>query len=394
MLQAVLDHLPDVLGRPVEFTVLTTYPKQDAAERTDTGIRLVSATPLQLLVVMFPIALIAALLRLFRINLRQLPMSAAANAIIRSDVVLDLAGISFSDGRGLPILAYNTLMSGVPLLLGAQVVKCSQALGPFDERLNRMAASLILPRIVAVCGRGPETMRHLNSIGLSNATETADLAFLMDVDPDSRSRADRLLVDVPEDFIIVSPSSVVDSYCQQTGIDYPAMLIEFVDRVAGSGTAVVLMPHSYRPDASASRMNDGPLCKQIYDSLADRSTVTLIDSSEDPRTLRAMIDRAEYLVTSRFHAMISALATQTPVLVISWSHKYVEVMAEFNLEHFVLAHDDLNLDQVVSAYSHLRESRESVTTLMRERLDSTRDSARRTLDVVTRLVGQSRGSLG
>ena len=37
------------------------------------------------------------------------------------------------------------------------------------------------------------------------------------------------------------------------------------------------------------------------------------------------------IVTSRFHAMISALVERTPLLVVGWSHKYGEVLAQFGL---------------------------------------------------------------
>jgi colanic acid/amylovoran biosynthesis protein len=41
------------------------------------------------------------------------------------------------------------------------------------------------------------------------------------------------------------------------------------------------------------------------------------------------------VLTSRFHAMISGLSLCIPTLVIGWSHKYIEALAEVNMEKYV-----------------------------------------------------------
>ena len=50
------------------------------------------------------------------------------------------------------------------------------------------------------------------------------------------------------------------------------------------------------------------------------------------------------MLTSRFHAMISALALGVPPVVIGWSHKYAEVLAEFGIERFAVDFADPHAD--------------------------------------------------
>ncbi len=52
----------------------------------------------------------------------------------------------------------------------------------------------------------------------------------------------------------------------------------------------------------------------------------------------------DVLLTSRFHAMIAGLCLAIPTVVVGWSHKYEEVLAEFQLERFAFSFDSEGLD--------------------------------------------------
>jgi polysaccharide pyruvyl transferase WcaK-like protein len=70
--------------------------------------------------------------------------------------------------------------------------------------------------------------------------------------------------------------------------------------------------------------------------------VAFLDEDLLPTELRAVIGAGDALVTSRFHAMISALAETTPPLVIGWSHKYAEILDPFGLGDVAMTYDDLS----------------------------------------------------
>ena len=164
MLQAVIEGLPGVLAgagaaRECRFAVLTTYPQEDRAyaAAVHPGVRVVPYRPWELIFPLLPLALRVAAARALGVPPRfatRFTLHPALREIARADVVVDVAGISFVDGRGLSLVAYNVLMTGIPRLLGARVVKCAQALGPFRTRLNRTAARAVLPRLAAVVARG------------------------------------------------------------------------------------------------------------------------------------------------------------------------------------------------------------------------------------------------
>lgn len=380
MLQAVLDQLPKRVGK-CEFSILTTYPRADSAELPPGKGQLVPATPRQILFPLLPLALLAMFLRTLRLPTRWLALTPAMRAIMGADVVLDLAGISFVDGRGIPILVYNFLMTGIPKLAGARVVKCSQAMGPFKDPINRFAARMVLPRLDGICARGRRTVEHLEDLGITEAVEAADLAFLLEVPQAALDRLDEFLP--PNlDYLAVAPSSVVDACCRSLGIDYASLIVDVIDNQIMGGRSVVLFPHSFKADDAESRMNDGPLCRRIHAALERPDACLLVDQSEPPAVLRALIGRSTALVTSRFHAMISALATRTPVLVVGWSHKYEEVMEEFGLEMHVLRYESLTSPGLQEAMACLEAERETVVKAISTRLSDVMASAGRNLTVV------------
>jgi polysaccharide pyruvyl transferase WcaK-like protein len=349
MLQALLDNLPGIIGE-CRFEVLTTYPNEDLVE-APRGVEVVSCTPLGLALLHFPLALAAAMGARLGLPREWFCRTAALEAIRGADVVLDVAGISFVDGRGIATLGYNVLMTSTPILLGKPVVKMAQALGPFESPLNRFCASTILPRLEAICARGRSTETHLRMLDLDNVHSTADLAFSMQLSEAAIQRAERRLGKATGVRVAVIPSAVVQAYARSEGIAFETELIRFIDVLCDErGFEVVLIPHAIRPDAKASRMNDLPLCRSIHSALKSQARCRLVEESLPAEDLRALIELCHVVVTARFHAMVSALATTTPVLVIGWSHKYAEVLEPFGLEEQTMDYADLSADGLLRAF--------------------------------------------
>jgi polysaccharide pyruvyl transferase WcaK-like protein len=97
--------------------------------------------------------------------------------------------------------------------------------------------------------------------------------------------------------------------------------------------------------------------------------VVFFDEDLLPTELRAVIAAGAVLLTSRFHAMISALTERTPLLVIGWSHKYAEVLAPFGLTDLAMAYADLTgAEAVLDRTEKLLARRDEVATTIGERL--------------------------
>jgi polysaccharide pyruvyl transferase WcaK-like protein len=249
-------------------------------------------------------------------------------------------------------------MTGLPLLLGVPTVKAAQALGPFKTQPNRLLAKLVLPRIAAVCARGARTREHLDTLGLSNVTNVADLAFSLDESGALPTDVAEMVKSAGEKFVVVMPSSVVRGLYESTGADYVAAVESLIRGLReATGLGVVIAPHSYRVGHPEGRMNDGPVCQQVAARCSDDVKVVGVDADLSAGELRHLIGLSEVLVTSRFHAMISGLSTCTPTVVVGWSHKYREVLDDFGLVEFGMDSATLStpseiVDKVVQCITH------------------------------------------
>jgi polysaccharide pyruvyl transferase WcaK-like protein len=353
-------------------TVLSTYAAADreAKDRPE-GLRVVSLSPAQLAGLAAPLALLRLVTRPLRIPDRWFALTPALRALLDADIVGDLAGISFVDGRGLATLVYNTLMSGLGVALGRPVVKLSQAIGPCRRRPTRLAARLVLPRLAAVCSRGSLTRVHLDELGLENVVDAADVAFLMPTSAADAAYATALLPPVPGGRTVgIVPSAVVDRYLARQGGDYRALIGAVIAHFLAAGDRVVLVPHAIRPGSPPSKMNDQPLCEDLAGA---HPGVLLVGGDPTPGELREVVARCDVLLTSRFHAMVSALATTTPPVVLGWSHKYQEVLEAFDLR-------DAAVDYRVVTAPGLVELAERTF----DELDARRKTIASRLDEVTR----------
>lgn len=130
-------------------------------------------------------------------------------------------------------------------------------------------------------------------------------------------------------------------------------------------------------------MNDLPVCEEIHAAVGD-PRVHLLAENLRPAELRALIARSQALVTSRFHAMISALATSTPLLVVGWSHKYEEVLDDFGLTDLAVPYDRFTPDELAERFDQVWERRMQIVENIDEHLPAVLDGARTNFEVIRR----------
>jgi colanic acid/amylovoran biosynthesis protein len=82
-----------------------------------------------------------------------------------------------------------------------------------------------------------------------------------------------------------------------------------------------------------------------------------LDADLDSRELRAVIGSTAFVVASRFHSMVSALATGVPPLTYGWGgHKYSEVLAQFNVTELGNSYNDLDIESFKTAFRAMTDA--------------------------------------
>jgi len=344
-----------------KFNAFSYYPSKDRELIKDKNIKIVSSKPLSLPTKHFFGALIGLIFLKLGLKIPKGKFFEIARALHASDILLEIGGITFSDGRE-KFLPFNVLTIWPAMLLGVPVVKLAQALGPFKNWLNQFLAKIFLPCCKHIFARGEGTANYLSSIGLIEIVDTvADIAFLYkplySLSNENEARVFDLLKSIQSEkesgrkIIVVSPSVLVDKQSRKAGQDYPGFFFDLIKSDKKDEFSYIFIPNASREGSDQSHNNDLNLIKKLQALFGDgfvseevSSHVFWVDFDINTEWIRNIIHEADVLVTSRFHAMISGLTLKIPSIVVGWGHKYTETMAYFDMEEYCINFREINCD--------------------------------------------------
>lgn len=366
------------------FSVLTVYPEDDKRFNTYKNVKLLTAKPLFLGAILNPLALLYKILPPLRPLLRR---QKHIKALAEADMLLDQGGITFVDGRA-KFLIYNvaTILPGI--LTNTKVLKCSQAMGPFNTWINRFTANLLLPHVDTICARGAQTYKYLKGLGLENVIESTDYAFLLETSREEARQAEQVVKQNGFKFgsggkaVAVMPSEVIRKKAEKKGDDYIGYNRDFIKYLLANGHKVLLMAYSARKGRESRHNNDLPVCRDIAKGISHEN-FTFINDELSAQQLRCIIGKADIAITSRFHAMIAALSTATPPLVVGWSHKYAEIMDMFGLKESALDSENLDQKKLQVAFEKVAEDPQKISHTIKQHLPAVKRSAQRQVDAIT-----------
>jgi colanic acid/amylovoran biosynthesis protein len=360
------------------FFVYSYSAKRDRTLVQDPDVVILSNRPLDLVLVYFPASFLCWFFNLFRLKIPGFLLPRGIRALRACDVLLDLAGISFVDGREL-FLPFNILTIWPAMVQEVPVVKLAQALGPFNKTLNRRAAQMVLANCRHIYARGRVTLAHLDTLHLGEDQKSlaADVGFLYEeafsLSAENETRVKNLLESLkrvrPEgrSLIGLSPSSLVYEKAISLGRDYIEIFLDLIDAFSKESdrNEYVIIPNATRHGVETPRNNDLFVIDEIHkrarkvfsDDIYQR--IHWVTYDVNTASIRKILSLCEILITSRFHAMVAGLALGVPTLVISWSHKYGEVLEAIGLERWEIGFDDPEMDVVASA-SRLMASRDEI----------------------------------
>lgn len=377
-----------------KFNVFSYVPSKDCQLVNDKNITILSGKPVSLVTRHFFGALIAGLLKVLKINIPKSNFFKIARALNESNLLLDIGGISFSDGRE-KFLPYNALILWPSMLLGVPVIKIAQAMGPFKNPFNHIFAKLSIPRCKHIFARGEQTAEHLKELGIpQDKWEIAtDIAFLYkptySLSIENKQKVDLLLAKLKDlkkqkkEIIVITPSILVETESEKKGLDYKAKLFEIVKFFQKGNAHFVFLPNATREGSEKIANNDlltfqrmQLAAKDIFDESNIGANFDWVTYDVNTASIREILSFADWLFTSRYHSMISALCLGVNLVVIGWGHKYKETMDYFELGNCCLDFNDehLNLGTYLSA---IVKEEENIKQLLKKNKNAVVESAQK-----------------
>ena len=381
------------------FNVFSYYPERDRQLVNDRQISIYSSTPIYLVMVLLPCAILHRLLHIVRLTFLQKYLPKSVQALASSNTLVCLAGVSFIDGRE-KFLPFNIATILPAMILGVPVIKFAQAMGPFVKVSNRLAAKLFLGNCRQIFTRGEKTHSHLQSLlgQKKNYQRADDVAFLFesefclstpDGDFDKKLFVLQQCRNSGRRVIGVCPSIVIAVRSTASGGDYNRRIHELITCLVARGYCVALYPNATRgKDMDKTHNNDLPLLDTILEGLDPKTKENVVGFTGplNAKQIHSIIQNCDVHSVSRFHAMVAALASNIPVMVIGWSHKYLEVMERFSQQDMVLDYKDGSVDPIITCIEQLLAERELRCYQIAKALPAVKQMSTRQIQYVIELL--------
>jgi colanic acid/amylovoran biosynthesis protein len=212
-----------------------------------------------------------------------------------------------------------------------------QAFGPFSDpslaasmREVAAAADLLFPR-------DSVSVRYLRELGVSPDKLEQFPDFTHEV-PALR----RASYPEPGSYFCVIPNAKLTSgKTPQRMEDYLRFLVNSSALLARKlGARPVLLRFGGREDAA--------LIELLEERITGAPRSVLVS---DPRYAKGLIASSVAVVSSRFHAIMSALGSNVPCLAVGWSHKYGEAMEEHGCAEYSLSLGAAEVDSVLERFA-------------------------------------------
>jgi polysaccharide pyruvyl transferase WcaK-like protein len=227
-------------------------------------------------------------------------------------VVLDASGFAYSDQWG-PRYARATI-GLLDRWHGPEraFVLLPQAFGPFDRAEVRDAVSRMLEKVDLVFARDSASLEYLR--GLQAREDHVRLApdFTNLLEPARKPEGISL-----RDRVAVIPNlRMVDKGAVSDEAQYVREMVGLVETIQHHGVQCVIVTHERNDVGVASR-------------IASACNSPLV-SVQDPLQIKALLGEALLVLSSRYHGLASALAQGTPSVAVGWSHKYLELLRDYD----------------------------------------------------------------
>jgi polysaccharide pyruvyl transferase WcaK-like protein len=261
-------------------------------------------------------------------RLHQAPAAAIGVTEAGIDAILDASGFAYGDRWG-----NGALHSAASELKRFEKYKkpyvfLPQAFGPFDiTRLAALEFGEMLDKNPFVYARDSVSATAIQGI----LPRKRKIAVIPDISlgvKGDHSAAAKLRIDKRNALIVPNIRLT-----EKIGFSNYFLLLKNAIRVFQyHGFSVALLNHG--------GLEDEPLIKSVT-SLPDFFNIKIIQP-EDARSAKGVIGSSGIVLSSRFHACVSALSSGVPCLSIGWSHKYTELFNSFDCGAFSLTQNQLD----------------------------------------------------
>lgn len=238
------------------------------------------------------------------------------------DLVLDCSGFAYSETLGKNPLRELDAATNRWFSRGTKIVLLPQAMGPFQTKASRKILKRIAPRCTAIFTRDETSYQALRNAvhEVENISVYPDFtALVKGVCPRYFSSEHFRVAVIPNSRMLRDTELAVAS-------QYENFLLSCLTLLKSKNEAPFLLVHDNNDVGLASR-------------LAENAGVNML-IEHNPIALKGILGQCYATIGGRYHGLVSALSQGVPSLATTWSHKYIELLADYGFEEGLLLVND------------------------------------------------------
>jgi len=274
------------------------------------------------------------------------------------DIVINLSGDSFSDGKGGNIL-WSGLEALCCIVLKKPLVFFSQSIGPFRKR-NMLLAKYCLNKAKIIIVREEISKEYLDNLNIKSPIYiTADCAFILK--PANYERIKNILeeeqVSIKKNPLIGVSTNVLFDRENEMYSQEMAQLIDVI--IEKFDAQIMIIPHVISPFKDGSN-DDRAAGVKIFEQCRNKDNIILIKGEYSPQELKGLIGLTDAFIGGRMHANIAALSSAIPTIAIAWSHKYYGIMSAVGQEQYAFNFKYMKLEVLLPILESLLKNGEFI----------------------------------
>jgi Uncharacterized conserved protein len=270
------------------------------------------------------------------------------------DAVLDVSGFAYADSWGVPMIQETNRLVDLCKAKGVRFYFLPQAWGSFEQPDVARSIKKMLPKANKFYARDVVSRQHIAralEVDETVVPISHDIVFSFQgkypanaINGRFERKSNRMLIGISPNLRVYEKAAGIDMENQ-----YSQLLTKVIRYCIEELDAdVLLVPNEIFPHKT-NQHDDRYLCRLLYNHINQRDRCLIVDHYASAEEIKFHIGQLDVLVGSRFHALIFGFLQAIPVMAISWSHKYRELFALFEMEEFVLESEAISDVSIVLA---------------------------------------------
>ena len=248
------------------------------------------------------------------------------------DVILDAGGFQFGDQwqdlyKGTSDNSYLKSYYESFAKLTKKIIFLPQAFGAFEHPISKERMQIVYQSATLLYPREQTSFNYLEALFPNSDKIKLYPDFTCLLKPKVP------LVELLEDntaVVIVPNQKMITHSDAETASKYTNFLLEIIQFLQEKNEKIILLNHEGQGDED--------ILNEINEKLSAKLPVlTNLTALE----VKAVIGRAKILISSRFHGVVSGLSQNVPTFCTSWSHKYQELLKDYQVSDNLLPVADI-----------------------------------------------------